>query len=209
MLISLLGLLCNPEDGGGIFLWNIGGLQPDYVVLEPRMSYFSYTNLLHQLERNVPFGPQHENYDSGFYSSSLLKCILLVSLLHFVDVGFIANISEVHTASIFRVGLKSWRWRHLWNVGNTAHMHKVQRLEIRMHINNENFYSVTQKSAIRFTKYYWIFLKSSCYENLTIPCPANILKTAVLRDTVWSTFWRNLAGQWIVVLLFACSKEKL
>jgi hypothetical protein len=91
-------LLCNPEDGGGIFLCNISGLLPDYVVLEPRMSYFSYTNLLHQLERNVPFGPQHENYDSGFYSGSLLMCILLLSLC-----------TLWMCASVFRVGLKSWR----------------------------------------------------------------------------------------------------
>jgi hypothetical protein len=53
-----------------------------------------------------------------------------------------------------------------------------------MHISNENFYSVYTETCNKIYKILLKFLKSPCSKNLTIPCPANILKIAVFQDTV-------------------------
>jgi hypothetical protein len=38
LLLFLLGLLFDPEDGCSAFLRNVGGLLPDYTALQPRRS---------------------------------------------------------------------------------------------------------------------------------------------------------------------------
>jgi hypothetical protein len=63
-------------------------------------------------------------------------CILLESL-HFEDMGSTANISEMPPFSGFKSYPEDGGSMYLWNARNTAHIHKVQRLKKRMHINNE------------------------------------------------------------------------
>jgi hypothetical protein len=38
-------LLLGPENGGSVFLQNVGELSPDYMALHPRIKYFSQSPL--------------------------------------------------------------------------------------------------------------------------------------------------------------------
>jgi hypothetical protein len=57
--------------------------------------------------------------------------------LHFMDMGSTADISEMSPFSGFKSNPADGGSMHIWNVGNTAHIHKVQRLKKRMCIKNE------------------------------------------------------------------------
>jgi hypothetical protein len=110
-------------------------------------------------------------------SFTMAHCWCTLKSLHLVRMRCVANVSDSRTASVIRVGLQSWRWRHLWNVDDTAHIHKVQTLEIRKHVNNERLLHCCTEMFSTTYKILLNFLKSSCSENLplAIPFPVNCL----------------------------------
>jgi hypothetical protein len=51
-------------------------------------------------------------------------------------VGDFVDVSETHSASIFRVGFEDWGSLYLRNVVIIAHKHKVPQLKYIININN-------------------------------------------------------------------------